>query len=354
MCDYPKVPSNRGLVGCGRGGVDGGGGGEVLLSAPLMSAVSLAHVVASVDLRWLVKTTYDFWVLLTIGDHHWTLATTVDHRWLLLTIVDYCWPSLTSLILCWNRPTIKSIGKMNAGKREREEGEWGMDGRREYTGMLSCCRTKQEREGDGPGNVWSLRIWWEDGWGREGGREEEGEVGGRRVDWTCQVDISEWWNRANDRLVISQKEEGNEGGGVNRLVERRPQKEVSVREEGRWCIIWLEQVSKASVWKWAGGGDQLVCWSKGPQGEVEEGGNRWEHDCSEVAMRRHRSWWCGVDGGLIFHYAQMYSTIYELLVKELTEQESRWERIDRQWWENGWCKRGVEILILMMEIDIVW
>ena len=66
-------------------------------------------------------------------------------------------------------------------------------------------------------------------------------------------------------------------------------------------------------------------------------------------------WWCGEDEELIFYFVQMYPTIYELLVKEQIEQGCRWERIDKPWWENGRCKRGVEILILilMMRIGMV-
>ena len=120
-----------GFVGCGRGGVDGGGE-AVSLSAPLMSAASSGHLLTCVDLHWLALTCVDLhWFALTCvdhGDHIWFLGfvddqwpslTIIDHCWPSLTSVDYCWPSLSSLTLCWNRQTIKSTRKVNAGEKER-------------------------------------------------------------------------------------------------------------------------------------------------------------------------------------------------------------------------------------------
>ena len=256
----PKVPSKRGLVGCGRGGVDGGGGGEVLLSAPLMSAVSLGHVVASVDLRWLVLTTYDFWVLLTISDHHSTLATTVDYRWLLLTIVDHRYLLLTSLTLCWNRHTIKSTRKVNVGEREREE-----------------------MEGDDKGNAWSLRIWWEGGWGREGGTIGYLDASSG-LKWA--VEEGKWSIGEDELLVNSQREEemrGRRWSTSSLSNDPKSRFQCAKRADG---LLFGWSKSRRMVFEVSWGGDQLDCSSKSPKNVI---GAATKLDWSEVEMSRHRS-----------------------------------------------------------------
>ena len=267
---WPKVPSKRGLVGCGRGVLDEGGRKErccyMLHSCQLSLWDTWWLVLTCVDLCWLVKTTYDFWVLLTISDHHWTLVTTVDCCWLLFTIVDHRYLLLTSLTLCWNRHTIKSTRKVNVGEREREE-----------------------IEGDGRGNVWSLRIWWEGGWGREGGRE-----GGRKT--TGCLDASsglKWaveegkWSIGEDVLMVnSQREEEMRGRRWSTSWLRNDPKSRYQCEKRADGLLFGWSKSRRMVFEVSWGGDQLVCSSKGPKNVI---GAATKLDWSEVEMRRHRS-----------------------------------------------------------------
>ena len=181
----------------------------------------------------------------------------------------------------------------------------------------------------------------------------------RQVAWTRQVDSSERWKRANNHLVRmywwssrKEKRKWGEGGGQQVGWEMIRKVGLSARRGQMVCYL-VEASLEGWCLKWAG---EVINWIV--QGKVQRTWLVLQSNLIDLRLRwagidpAGTWWWCGEDGGLIFYFVQMYPTIYELLLKEQIEQGCRWERIDKPWWENGRCKRGVEILILMMGIGM--